>query len=223
MARKSRRTSSAATATKPAKSKYAKVSTTDVFGSVNYFNRAGRYLVLVNSIEEGENHQNVLFIQANLRIVKVMEGDPSFDYDKRKNNEPVALSAHKIGEEVVDKMMSNNQAFGSNVKRLAMAAGDLTQEDFDKEEYEGQIIEDMVDTEQPLAGRVIEVRAVQVVKKVNRNLDEEDLRNEHVYTRVDYVELLQGEDIIDELDKETIESYSIDTSEPDEDGDDVEN
>ncbi len=221
MARKSRR-SSRSSAPAKTKSKYANVSKTEVFGNVNYFNRAGRYLILVNSIEDGENHNNILFVQANLRILKVYENGPeSFDYDKRKDGEPRALSHHKVGEEVVDKIMSNNKAFGSNVKGLAMAVGDLTQEDFDNEAYEGEIIEDMVAEEQPLAGRVVEIRAVQVVKKPQREKDEEDLKNEDCYTRIDYVELLQGEDITDELDAEVIEQYGIDTSEPEEeDGED---
>lgn len=213
MARKSRR--SAATTTKggKSKSKYAKVSLAEVFGDVNYFNRAGRYLALVNSIEEGENHNNVLFVQANLRILKVFENGPeSYDYDKRRNGEPVLIAPHTVGEEVVDKMMSNNQAFGSNVKRIALTVGDLTQEDFDNEEFEGKIIEEMVSVEQPLAGRVVEIRAKQVVKKPQRDKDEEDLRNEDCYTRLDYVELLDYEDIKDELGAEIIKQYSINTS-----------
>jgi hypothetical protein len=223
MARKSRRSSSSA-ATKtagPPKSKYAKVSGAEVFGAVNYLNRASRYIVLINSIEEGENHNNILFVQNNMRILKVIKGGSlSHDYDKRKNGEPVELDPHPVGDEVVDKIMSNNIVFGSNLKRLAMTVGDLTQEDFDNESYEGEIIEDMVNAEQPLAGRVVEIRAVQVVKKAQRDKDEEDLTNEDCYTRVDYVELLQGEDITEELDAEVIEEYQIDTSEPDE-GDDA--
>lgn len=214
MARKSRRSASATTTKggKP-KSKYAKVSSAEVFGDVNYFNRAGRYLVLINSIEEGENHNNVLFVQANLRILKVFDNGPeSYDYDKRRSGEPVVIAPHTVGEEVVDKMMSNNVAFTSNVKRIAMTVGDLTQDDFDKESFEGEIIEDMVSSEQPLAGRVIEVRAKQVVKKPQREKDEEDLRNEDCYTRIDYVELLDGEDIEDELDTEIIEQYGIDVT-----------
>jgi len=98
-----------------------------------------------------------------------------------------------------------------------MTVGDLTSEDFDNEEFEGQIIEEMVGEEQPLAGRIVEIRAVQVVKKPQREKDEEDLKNEDCYTRIDYVELLQGEDITDELDAEVIAQYDIDTSEPEDD------
>lgn len=223
MARKSRRSASAsATTTKGSKpkSKYAKVSAAEVFGDVNYLNRAGRYLVLINSIEEGENHNNILFVQSNMRILKVFENGPeSYDYDKRKGGEPVALAHHAVGEEVVDKMMSNNIAFGSNVKRIAMTLGDLTQKDFDNEEFEGEIIEEMVSSDQPLAGSVVEIRAKQVVKKPQRDKDEEDLRNEDCYTRIDYVERLDGEDIKDELDSEIIEQYGIDTSDEDGEGD----
>lgn len=217
MARKDRKSRSSKSAKSgPPKSKYANVSKTEVFGAVNYFNRAGRYIIQMNSVEEGSNHNNVDFIQANMTILKSMDGPVSYDYDKRRDGEPIALEMHKVGEEVVDKMMSNNMAFGSNVKKLAMAGGDLTQEDFDNEDHEGQIIEEMVGDDQPLGGVILEVRATQVVKKPARSKDEEDLTNEDVYTRVDYVELLVGEDIEDELDEDTIEKYSIDTSEPDE-------
>ncbi|KKL07127.1 hypothetical protein LCGC14_2589120, partial [marine sediment metagenome] len=140
MARKNRRASRASKDTKkaPVKSKYAKVSTAEVFGDVNYFNRAGRYLVLINSIEEGENHNNIAFVQSNMTILKVEDSGPrSYDYDKRKKGDPVELAPHGVGEEVVDKIMSNNIVFASNLKRLAMTVGDLTQDDFDGEDYEG--------------------------------------------------------------------------------------
>ena len=220
MARTSRRRSSQPSKTTKSKSKYAKVSKAEVFGDVNYFNRAGRYLILVNSIEEGENHNNILYVQNNMTVLHVAATGPrSYNYDKRKGGDPVEMAPHNVGEEVVDKIMSNNIVFGSNLKRLAMTIGDLTQEDFDNEEYEGQIIEEMVSEKQPLAGRVIEVIAKQIVKKPKRDVDEEDLTNDDVYTRVDYVELLQGDEIIEELDAEIIEKFGIDTSDSDEDDD----
>ena len=97
-----------------------------------------------------------------------------------------------------------------------MAVGNLTQDNFDREEYEGEIIEEMVSEDQPCAGRVMEIRALQVIKKDSRSKEDSDLTNKDAYTRIDYVELLEGKDITEELDAEIIEKHSIDTDEPEE-------
>ncbi|CAK9074212.1 Uncharacterized protein (Fragment) [Durusdinium trenchii] len=163
-------------------SKYAGVSGARVSRDGNYI-RGGHYLLLVERIEEGQTFKKQDFVAIQQNVLHVFDdSEPGYDYD-RKVEQPL----HRVGESVTDMNMLGNVAFESSMKAFALVAGDMTEEELlEREEYPGQMIEEMVSDEQPLAGAIVEVVARTVIKKDSRAKGEENLSNKDIYTRVAY-------------------------------------
>ncbi|CAK9074182.1 Uncharacterized protein (Fragment) [Durusdinium trenchii] len=166
----------------PPQSKYAGVSGARVSRDGNYI-RGGHYLLLVERIEEGQTFKKQDFVAIQQNVLHVFDdSEPGYDYD-RKVEQPL----HRVGESVTDMNMLGNVAFESSMKAFALVAGDMTEEELlEREEYPGQMIEEMVSDEQPLAGAIVEVVARTVIKKDSRAKGEENLSNKDIYTRVAY-------------------------------------
>jgi len=168
--------------TKKAESKYAKVSGARAQRGGNYV-KPGHYLARIDAVREDKAFKKGEFLAFEMTIVHVFAGsETGFDHNRK-----VPMTVHSVGEQVTDILMMTNVAFEGRAKAFAMAAGDLTAEAFTEEEYPGQIIEQMVAAEQPLAGRVLEIRAQQVIKVAGRAKAETTLTNNDVYTRIDYL------------------------------------
>lgn len=156
---------------KQAKSKYAGVGGARTQRAANYFKPGTHALWRISRIEEGEDRFKTALVAANGTLIFAFEDN----------------SGNRTGEEVSEVIKRSNVAFEGRLKALAMAAGDLTETDFDQQEYDGEIFDDMVAEENPVGGTVVEVRAVSVVKQTAANKKPEDLEAKDRYTRVDFV------------------------------------
>ncbi len=168
--------------TQKKESKYAGVSGARAQRGGNYV-RPGHFLARIDAVRADKTFKKDEFIAIELTVVHVFPGsDSGIDYNRK-----VPIPSLTVGEQVSDILKMTNVAFEGRAKAFAMAAGDLGADAFTQEEYPGQIIEQMLVPEQPLAGTVIEVRAQQVVKKDARAKAETALTNNDVYTRTDYL------------------------------------
>lgn len=189
---------------KAPKSKYASVSGATVSRRANYI-RPGRYLVRVDRFEEGQNRKKQDFVVSQMTVVNVSEtAVPGRDYDRDRD-----LPLHSVGEEISDLMMVANIAFEQRVKGFVMAAGDLTQEDFDEEEYEGALIDAAVAEDQPLAGYTVEVLAEQIVKQGAS----EPYSNDDVYTRCTYIRRVPASELAEHLGEKDLTRFYPDLDE----------
>ena len=162
--------------------------------SANY-PRPGHYLVRLDAVREDTDKSKTTFIAVEQTCVKVYEdSQPGFDYGKKT---PMAL--HRVGETFADIIKRTNVAFGPRLKAVAMCAGNLTEEDFATEEYEGAIVDQMLHADQPCAGYVLEIVIKSVIKKDKRDIPEEQLGSKDFYQTIDYVRRLSFGEVQEEL------------------------
>jgi hypothetical protein len=168
------------------KSKYAAVSTAKAQRGANYV-RPGHYLARIDAVREDKSsNKKGDFIAIELTIAKVLDATNT-------GPESVKQTPHVVGETAADILMLANIAFEGRAKAFAMAAGGLNESDFAQEEYPGQVIEQMVSPDQPLAGRLIEFRAAMVVKRDSRQKD--SVGPNDVYTRIDYIRRVPADEV----------------------------
>lgn len=176
---------SAPAAAKPAarRSKYADVSTAKVFGQSGNYMRPGRYVAMIESVEEGMTSANAEFVSIHL-IPLAADDSQLTALDKRFGG-----GLNKVGESATDfNKLSGNVAFASNMMAFAMIASDKTQEEIQEaEEYAGQFIEEIVGEEQPFAGVVVEILATTKKKKDAKNVSDEDVKSDQVFTKISYL------------------------------------
>ncbi len=155
-------------------SKYAGVSKARAQRAANYFRSGGHLLLRIGKVEEGEDKNKIGLVAANGSVVFAYE-----DHDE---------VANKVGEEVSEVIKRSNVAFEGRLKALAMAVGNLTEADFDVQEYDGEIFDELMDQDvQPAAGVILEVRAVKVKKQSANNKTDDQLISSDFYTRVDFI------------------------------------
>ena len=182
---------------KPKKSKYAKVSSAKPQRAANY-PRPGHYLVRIDAIREDEDSKNIGYIANEMTNVHTFaDSEPGYNYVKKA---PMPL--HKVGETFTDVIKSGNVAFAQRTKGLAMAVGNLTQDDFDKEEYEGEIIDQLVSEDAPGAGKVLEIKVQQRIKKDSRSKAESELGENDQYTTIGYVRCVPFSEVAEILEEE---------------------
>lgn len=152
------------------KSRFAGVSGARAQRASNYFAANSHVLVRVIKIEEGQDRFNVPLVAGQFQVIH------SF-----------ADTGNKVGEEVSEVLKSTNVAFAPRLKALAMAVGDLTEADFDNQEFDGQIFEELVSDDQPGGGVILEVRSTAVVKQAAKSKAPDQLTDGDTYTRTDFV------------------------------------
>ena len=163
-------------------SKYAKVAGARAARGANYM-RPGHYLARIEAVREDKAFKKGDYVAIEMTVVATFaDAVQGFDYNRK-----VQLPFHGVGENVSDVIMQTNIAAESRIKAFAMAAGDLTEEDFQSEAYPGATIDELVGETQPVAGAVVEIRAQTVIKKESRAKAESALTNDDIYTRLDYV------------------------------------
>jgi len=182
------------------------------------FVRAGHFLARIDRFEEGTSFQGGDYLAVQMTILKVFEGGPiGMNFDTK-----APLAPHSIGESVAEIMKKTNVAYAQRAKAFLMAADGLTEADFAKvapdgsgiiktsrEEYPGQMFEQAVGPNQPLAGVIVEVRADQ---QLNRGAQEKQraglpLTSKDAYTRVSYIRALSDEEAAALIDAETFERF----------------
>lgn len=152
-------------------SKYAGVGAARAQRPANYFKPGGHFLWRVIKVEEGEDRFKNALVAAQGGIIHTFE-----DSDAASN---------RVGEEVAEVIKRSNVAFAGRLKALAMAIGDLTEADFEAQEYDGEIFDELVSEDQPGAGVILQVRTVQVLKQAAANKEKPEPKD--YYTRTDFV------------------------------------
>lgn len=153
------------------KSRFAGVAGARAQRASNYFAAGSHVLVRTIKVEEGEDRFRTPLVAGQFQVIHAFEGS----------------TGNRVGEEVSEILKSTNVAFAPRLKALAMAIGDLTEADFDTQEFDGQIFEELVSDEQPGAGVILEVRATRIKKQSANGKAEENLTDSDFYTRTDFV------------------------------------
>ena len=171
------------------KSKYASVSSARAQSTATY-PTGGHYLWLIQAVEEGVNFKKQDFVaNRSTNIFTFEDSVSSIDYDRGQT----AIPPTAVGTTLSDVMLLGNVAFDGRIKNLAMAAANLTEADFEAEEYDGQIIDEMVGPDQPVAGFVVEVRVEQTVKRDARD----PIENKDTYHKVNYIRRLSFSEVLE--------------------------
>lgn len=195
------------------KSKYAGVGGARPQMAAIYPN-AGHYLIRVDTAEEGQNFKKEDFIAVRYTVLKVF-GDSvlGIDYDRSTEDNMVEIPPNSVGQSVSDLMKISNIAFAGRIKAFTMVATDCTEAQFEQEEYDGQIIDELVSEEQPAAGVVLELRVEQVVKQNARDRAAGDLKNENVYTKNNYIRRLSFAETLEMLGDDVARKFIPDIDE----------
>lgn len=183
------------------KSKYASASTMETTRRMN-FPRPVHGLFRLDSMRE-EKTRGGEGITVELTAVKVISTPAATDYETGGAYQP-----HTAGETVQDRMLGTNVGFDRWIKSVALAASGMSDGEFqESESYPGENIEDALSDDQPLAGTVIEMRAVVVVKEKSREKAEEDLTGSDVYVRTDYLRAIPFADLAAQMDEGDLQRF----------------
>lgn len=176
------------------KSKYAKVSGAKASKGGNY-GRPGHYLVLVTTVREiVKGNTEVPGVVAEMTNLHTFEDSRLGRNFESKTDIPTL----KAGEDFAEVFMSDNDAYGPRLKNFAIAAmGATSEEQFDEsEEYPGENFDELVGEAQPGAGAVLELVAIQVVKKDAKTKSDDELKTaKDTYTRMDFKRKLSDDEI----------------------------
>jgi hypothetical protein len=188
------------------KSKYAKVSGADVFREGNYIS-PGRYIALIERVEEGSTHEGKDFIAINL-LPLLADGDGRGELDEKGG------ALKRVGESCTDMSMVANVAFAPNMLAFAMTASGMSQEEIQAaEEHEGQFVEEIVGEDQPLAGVVVEINAKCRPKKDFRNKPINELGDKEFFTKVSYLRRVPFAELPDLIDANVLARHLPDLDE----------
>lgn len=172
MTKQAKGTAPAAAATKQT-SRYAGVGAARAQRPANYFKPGAHALIRVLKIEEGEDRFKTSLVATQGLVIHTFDDN--------------ATNANRVGEEVSEVIKRSNVAFAGRLKALAMAVGDLTETDFEEQEYDGEIFDELVSEDQPGCGVILEVRSSLVKKQTAASKTDAALEAKDFYTRVDFV------------------------------------
>lgn len=182
-------------------SKYAKASAEAPSARMN-FPRPTHALIRIDSVREQKTRGGE-GITAELTVLKVLSTPQATDYETGAPYAP-----HTPGEAMHDRMLDTNVGQDRWIKTLVLTASGLTDEEFQEaEEYPGQAIEQALSEDQPLAGAVIEMRAVPVIKEKAQNKAEEDLGKGDAYVRSDFLRVIRFADVASLFDEDEVARF----------------
>lgn len=194
-------------------SKYKKSREVQVGVEGNY-QRPGRYLLLIQRIEEGQNRTKEQFVSVR-SVVLVSDGSERTPLEVKFGG-----SVHRVGEEVSWFQKLAGDFFDQNMLKFAIAASNMTQDEIAEREDEtgSTIVDDMVSAEQPLAGVAVEAHVQTRIKKAGKDamkggLKEEDLKAEHVTTVTNWVRRLPYAEVKELVPADVLEAYLPDIDE----------
>lgn len=209
-------------ATKPTtqapKSKYAGTTSTKASRDANYFS-AGRYLTLIERVEESENQGGSLINAVNH---VVLMADPSTREDNGIDSKSGPLK--RPGESVSDIFSKANKAYAANLMAFAITLSGMTQDEIREAElapitddegkeigpgYEGRFIEEIVSDAQPFAGKIVEMNCkvlpTKAAKASGKPLMEIPMGKDGLFTKVSYIRVVPYAEVA-----EMVESGEID-------------
>jgi hypothetical protein len=148
--------------TQAPRSKYAGTTSTKASRDANYFS-AGRYLTLIERVEESENQGGALINAVN-HVILMADGSTRDDTGIDSKSGPLK----RPGESVSDIFSKANKAYAANLMAFAITLSGMTQEEIREAElaedpetkepgYEGKFIEEIVGESQPFAGKIVEM------------------------------------------------------------------
>lgn len=144
------RSASAAPAARP--SKYKKAAAVQLSVEANY-QRPGRYLLLIERVEEGVTPRGREDFVSVHSIVLAADGSDRTQIDHRFGG-----PLHRVGENTIWFQKVRGDYFDQNMLKFAIAASNMTQDEIAKAEEESghTIVDEMVSPDQPFAGVVVE-------------------------------------------------------------------
>lgn len=168
-------------------SRYKKSAEVQVSQDGNY-QRPGRYLFLVQRVEEGTTRNREQFVSVR-SVVLAADGSERTPLEVKFGG-----SVHRVGEETSWFQKLAGEYFDQNMLKFAIAASNMTQEEIValETEHDTTIVDEMVSAEQPFAGIVLEAHVQTRVKKAGKELlkeglTEDQLKAEHVTTVTNWV------------------------------------
>lgn len=165
--------------------KYKRAGEVQVGVEANY-QRAGRYLFLVQRVEEGTTPRGREDFVSVHSITLAADGSERTPLEQRFGG-----ALHRVGEDVTWFQKVRGDYFDQNMVKFAIAASNLTQEEIAAAEDAAghSIIEEMVSPEQPFAGVVVEAHVqVRIGKKArDAGKAETNLSSEDVFTVTNWV------------------------------------
>lgn len=165
----------------PPRSKYAAVSTAQVFKDGDYIT-PGDYIAMITRVEEGTTTNQEDFVSFHLAILA------ADDSVRTALDNRLGGPTKKPGSSTTDFRKTNKRAFAANMMAAAMVISNMTQDEITaSEEYPGQFIEEIVGADQPFAGAFVQVRVGMRKNKDNKNVPDEQVDSKGCYPRVTYV------------------------------------
>lgn len=197
---------------KPA-SKYKKASETQIGVEGNY-QRPGRYLLLVQRVEEGSTRNREDFVSVR-SVVLAADGEERTPMEKRFGG-----AVHRVGEETSWFQKLKGDYFDQNMLKFAIAASNMTQDEIAEAENENNttIVDSMVSAEQPFAGVVLEAHVQTRLKKAGKEFlkeghTEEELKSDHVSTVTDWVRRVPYAEVKELVSADVLATYLPDIDE----------
>lgn len=206
------RPSTAPATTAPAArgSKYKRAGQTQLGVEANY-QRAGRYLLLIERIEEGVTRNKEDFVAVHSQVLAA-DGSERTPLEQRFGG-----ALHRVGESTNWFQKLRGDYFDQNMLKFAIAASNMTQEEIDAAEQESgnTIIEEMVSAEQPFAGVVLEAHVVMKVNKKARDSGKEEsqLTGEDVFTITNWVRRVPFAEVKELVEAEVLAKFMPDIDE----------
>lgn len=193
------------------RSKYSRSRDVQVGVEANY-QRAGRYLLLIERIEEGTTPRGKEDFVAVHSIVLAADGDERTPLEQRFGG-----AVHRVGESTNWFQKVRGDYFDQNMLKFAIAASDMTQDEIAAAEDENQttIVDEMVSPEQPFAGVVVEAHVqVRIGKKArDAGKAEANLSSEDVFTVTNWVRRVPYSELSELVEDATLATYIPDLDE----------
>jgi hypothetical protein len=189
---------------KPA-SKYKKANQTQLGVEANY-QRAGRYLLMIERIEEGVTPRGKEDFVSVHSVVLAADGSERTPLEQRFGG-----ALHRVGESTSWFQKLKGDYFDQNMLKFAIAASNMTQEEIAAAEEESgtTIIEEMVGSEQPFAGVVLEAHVTIRIGKKARDAGkpEDQLTAEDVFTMTNWVRRVPYDELKELVEAETLAQF----------------
>ena len=184
-------------------SKYKRAGEIQLSADINY-QRAGRYLLLVERVEEGVTPRGrEEFVSAH-SVVLAADDSERTPLDRRFGG-----ALHRVGEGVTWFQKLKGDYFNQNMLKFAIAASNMRQDEITAAENAAghSIVQEMVSAEQPFAGVVLEAHVEIKVKKNGRELSEDKLTGDHITTVTNWVRRLPFTEVKELVEADVLAQY----------------
>ena len=178
-------------------SRYAGIREKSATREANYL-MPGIYILLLEACEEGKTRNRVGFNVFKFKVLADLGGNES---NSRRTGAP--HRRHRPGESVGWMLTDDKDAFLPNLKQAVGIASEGDPDDVTEED-----VEFAFGTEQPLAGKVLEVSAVHVLKKPAREKPEDKITDADFYTRVIFRRVLGPQEVREQVSADVLQRHA---------------